>query len=99
MSQKTGTSMNTTVLNTRKIKMNSVACNCHRCVNFNRNKNCDLGKEPKNGKCRFYGDNTASGYTLTKEEKKAIKAHNKRVDELRKMKTAAKFAKKKSETL
>lgn len=60
-----------------------VKCDCTKCINWaGRKKGCRLSLESKikDGKCRRFGTHVTTGYTLTKEEKAAIKEHNKAID-------------------
>ena len=63
-----------------------IPCDCKKCTNWlGSKKGCrlKLQSQIKDGKCRHFGTYATSGYTLTKEEKTAIREHNRAVDAAR----------------
>ena len=63
-----------------------IPCDCKKCTYWlGSKKGCRLKIQDqiKDGKCRRFGTYKTNGYTLTKEEKAAIREHNKAVDAAR----------------
>ena len=70
----------------KRKKLEPIPCDCKKCTNWmGSKKGCRLKiqGEIKDGKCRHFGTYVTNGYTLTKEEKAAIREHNKAVDAAR----------------
>jgi len=67
-----------------------IPCECKNCINWTGHKcRLDLERKIKDGKCKHFRTYKTNGYTLEREERKEIVAHNKTIDT---SKTAAKTA-------
>ena len=70
---------------TRKKQLEPIPCDCKKCTNWLGKKGCRLGiqSQRKDGKCRHYGTYVTNGYATTKEERAAIREHNRAVEAAR----------------
>lgn len=70
----------------KKKKLEPIPCDCKKCTNWlGSKKGCRLliQDKIKDGKCLHFGTYVTNGYNLTKEEKAAIREHNRAVEAAR----------------